>query len=97
MIRAQRSRGKEPGAAVAAMPEGRTGGHAAKEGSVDRFMKLVEEAIDASQLSGRRGVGRGTLGTVSGRERVLEEVVGPEDDGGDGAWFDELVRQVADR
>jgi DNA primase len=99
MIRAQKvAGGKSLELRVAAMPEGEDPADMLKEGSADRLMKLVEEAIDLPSFRVDVALGRGDLGSVSGRERVLEEV-GPvlKAMGETALGFDELVRKVADR
>jgi DNA primase len=99
MIRAQKvAGGKSLELRVAAMPEGEDPAEMLKDDSVDRFMKLVEEAIDLPSFRVDVALGRGDLGTVAGRERVLEEV-GPvlKAMGETALGFDELVRKVADR
>src|SRR5215212_6460293 len=99
MIRAQKvAGGKSLELRVAAMPEGEDPADMLKGESVDRFMKLVEEAIDLPSFRVDVALGRGDLGSVSGRERVLEEV-GPvlKAMGETALGFDELLRKVADR
>jgi DNA primase len=101
MIRAQKvAAGKSLELRVAAMPEGEDPADMLlKEGgSVDRFMKLVTDAIDLPSFRVDVALGRGDLGSVSGRERVLEEV-GPvlKAMGETALGFDELIRKVADR
>ena len=99
MIRAQKvAGGKSLELRVAAMPEGEDPADMLKDGSEERFMKLVEEAIDLPSFRVDVALGRGDLGSVTGRERVLEEV-GPvlKAMGETALGFDELVRKVADR
>ncbi len=99
MIRAQKvAGGKSIELRVAAMPEGEDPADMLKDGSAERFMKLVDEAIDLPSFRVEVALGRGDLGTVTGRERVLEEV-GPvlKAMGETALGFDELVRKVADR
>jgi DNA primase len=99
MIRAQKvAGGKSLELRVAAMPEGEDPADMLKEGSSARLMKLVEEAIDLPSFRVDVALGRGDLGSVSGRERVLEEV-GPvlKAMGETTLGFQELVRKVADR
>ncbi|MGA9370247.1 MAG: DNA primase [Solirubrobacterales bacterium] len=99
MIRAQKvAVGKSLDLRVAAMPEGEDPADMLEGGSVDRFMKLVEDAIDLPSFRVDVALGRGDLGSVSGRERVLEEV-GPvlKAMGETTLGFQELVRKVADR
>jgi DNA primase len=99
MIRAQKvAAGRGLELRVAAMPEGEDPADMLQEGSVDRFMKLVEEAIDLPSFRVNVALGRGELGSLAGRERVLEEV-GPvlKAMGETALGFDELVRKVADR
>jgi DNA primase len=99
MIRAQKvAGGKSLELKVAAMPEGEDPADMLKEGSVDRFMKLVDEAIDLPSFRVDVALGRGDLGSLAGRERVLDEV-GPvlKAMGETALGFDELVRKVADR
>jgi DNA primase len=99
MIRAQKvagGRGLE--LRVAAMPEGEDPADMLQEGSVDRVMELVDGAIDLPSFRVDVALGRGELGSLAGRERVLEEV-GPvlKAMGETALGFDELVRKVADR
>jgi DNA primase len=99
MIRAQKvagGRGLE--LRVAAMPEGEDPADMLKEGSVDRFMQLVDGAIDLPTFRVDVALGRGELSSLAGRERVLDEV-GPvlRAMGETALGFDELVRKVADR
>jgi DNA primase len=99
MIRAQKvagGRGLE--LSVAAMPEGEDPADMLQEGSVDRFMELVEGAIDLPSFRVDVALGRGELSSLAGRERALDEV-GPvlKAMGETALGFDELVRKVADR
>src|SRR5512133_3386751 len=99
MIRAQKvagGRGLE--LRVTAMPEGEDPADLLQGGSVDRFMELVEGAIDLPSFRVDVALGRGDLGSLAGRERVLQEV-GPvlKAMGETALGFDELVRKVADR
>jgi DNA primase len=99
MIRAQKvagGRGLE--LRVAAMPEGEDPADMLQDGSADRFMGLVDGAIDLPTFRVDVALGRGELGSLAGRERVLEEV-GPvlKAMGETALGFDELVRKVADR
>jgi DNA primase len=99
MIRAQKvAGGKSLELRVAAMPEGEDPADMLKDGSAERLMKLVDEAIDLPSFRVEVALGRGDLGSVTGRERVLEEV-GPvlKAMGETALGFDELVRKVADR
>src|SRR3954452_21652685 len=99
MIRAQKvagGRGLE--LRVAAMPDGEDPADMLQEGSPDRLMKLVDDAIDLPSFRVDVALGRGDLGSLTGRERVLEEV-GPvlKAMGETALGFDELLRKVADR
>ncbi|HKH42435.1 MAG TPA: DNA primase [Solirubrobacterales bacterium] len=99
MIRAQKvagGRGLE--LRVAAMPEGEDPADMLQDGSADRFMGLVDGAIDLPTFRVDVALGRGELGSLAGRERVLDEV-GPvlKAMGETALGFDELVRKVADR
>jgi DNA primase len=99
MIRAQKvagGRGLE--LRVAAMPEGEDPADMLQDGSVDRFMQLVDAAIDLPSFRVDVALGRGELSSLAGRERVLDEV-GPvlKAMGETALGFDELVRKVADR
>jgi DNA primase len=99
MIRAQKvagGRGLE--LRVAAMPEGEDPADMLQDGSVERFMGLVEGAIDLPSFRVDVALGRGELSSLAGRERVLDEV-GPvlKAMGETALGFDELVRKVADR
>ena len=99
MIRAQKvAGGKSLELRVAAMPEGEDPADMLQEGSVDRFMELVDAAIDLPSFRVDVALGRGELGSLAGRERVLDEV-GPvlKAMGETALGFDELVRKVADR
>jgi DNA primase len=99
MIRAQKvagGRGLE--LRVAAMPEGEDPADMLQEGSVDRFMQLVDGAVDLASFRVETALGRGELSSLTGRERVLDEV-GPvlKAMGETALGFDELVRKVANR
>jgi DNA primase len=99
MIRAQKvagGRGLE--LRVAAMPEGEDPADMLEDGSADRFMGLVDGAIDLPSFRIDVALGRGQLSSLAGRERVLDEV-GPvlKAMGETALGFDELVRKVADR
>jgi DNA primase len=99
MIRAQKvAGGRGLALRVAAMPEGEDPADMLEEGSVDRFMKLVEVAVDLPSFRVDVALGRGELSSLTGRERVLDEV-GPvlKAMGETALGFDELVRKVADR
>jgi DNA primase len=99
MIRAQKvAGGKNLELKVAAMPEGEDPADMLKGGSADRFMKLVDDAIDLPSFRVDVALGRGDLGSLAGRERVLDDV-GPvlKAMGETALGFDELVRKVADR
>jgi DNA primase len=99
MIRAQKvAGGKSLELQVAAMPEGEDPADMLQGGSADRLMKLVDEAIDLPSFRVDVALGRGDLGSVTGRERVLEEV-GPvlKAMGETTLGFQELIRKVADR
>jgi DNA primase len=98
MIRAQRvagDRGLE--LRVAAMPEGEDPADMLGEGGLERFQGLVEGAIDLPSFRVRTALGRGELGSVAGRERVLAEVAPVLAAMGEAVGRDELVREVADR
>jgi DNA primase len=99
MIRAQKvAGGKSLELRVAAMPEGEDPADMLQDGSVDRFAQLVEGAVDLPSFRVDVALGRGELGSLAGRERVLDEV-GPvlKAMGESALGFDELVRKVADR
>jgi DNA primase len=99
MIRAQKvAAGKSLELRVAAMPEGEDPADMLQEGSVDRFAQLVDAAVDLPSFRVDVALGRGELGSLAGRERVLKEV-GPvlKAMGETALGFDELVRKVADR
>jgi DNA primase len=99
MIRAQKvAGGKSLELRVAAMPEGEDPADMLAEGTLDRFEQLVEGAIDLPSFRVEIALGRGELGSLAGRERVLEEV-GPvlKAMGETALGFDELVRRIADR
>src|SRR5918994_639066 len=99
MIRAQRvagGRGLE--LRVAAMPEGEDPADMLQEGSIERFQQFVERAIDLPSFRVDTALGRGELGSVAGRERVLDEVGAMlKAMGGTALGFDELIRKVADQ
>ena len=99
MIRAQKvagGRGLE--LRVAGMPEGEDPADMLQGGSVDRFMAIVDAAIDLPTFRVDVALGRGELTSLAGRERVLDEV-GPvlKAVGETALGFDELVRKVADQ
>jgi DNA primase len=99
MIRAQKvAVGKSLELRVAAMPEGEDPADMLQEGSVDRFAGLLDGAVDLPSFRVDVALGRGELGSLAGRERVLDEV-GPvlKAMGETALGFDELVRKVADR
>jgi DNA primase len=100
MVRAQKvAGGKSIELRVAAMPEGEDPADMLQEqGSAERFMGLVDEAVDLPSFRVDLALGRGELGSLAGRERVLDEV-GPvlKAMGETALGFDELVRRVADR
>jgi DNA primase len=99
MIRAQKvAGGKSLELKVAAMPEGEDPADMLQSSSPERFMKAVDAAIDLPSFRVDVALGRGELGSLAGRERVLEEV-GPvlKAMGETALGFDELVRKVADR
>jgi DNA primase len=99
MIRAQKvAGGKNLELRVAAMPEGEDPADMLAEGTLDRFQQLVEGAVDLPSFRVEIALGRGELGSLTGRERVLAEV-GPvlKAMGETALGFDELVRTVADR
>jgi DNA primase len=99
MIRAQKvAGGKSLELRVAAMPEGEDPADMLQDGSVDRFAQLVDKAVDLPSFRVDVALGRGELGSLAGRERVLDEV-GPvlKAMGESALGFDELVRKVADR
>ena len=99
MIRAQRvAGGKSLELRVAAMPEGEDPADMLQGSSPDRLMELVEGATDLPSFRVDIALGRGELGSLAGRERVLDEV-GPvlKAMGETALGFDELIRKVADR
>jgi DNA primase len=99
MVRAQKvAGGKSIELRVAAMPEGEDPADMLRGGSVDGFMGLVDAAVDLPSFRVDLALGRGELGSLAGRERVLDEV-GPvlKAMGETALGFDELVRKVADR
>jgi DNA primase len=99
MIRAQKvAGGKSLELKVAAMPEGEDPADMLQEGAIDRFKDLVDGAVDLPSFRVDVALGRGDLGSLAGRERVLQEV-GPvlKAMGETALGFDELVRKVADR
>jgi DNA primase len=99
MIRAQRvAGGKNLELRVAAMPEGEDPADMLQGSSPERFMQLVEGAVDLPSFRIDIALGRGDLSSLAGRERVLDEV-GPvlKAMGETALGFDELVRKVADR
>jgi len=99
MIRAQKvAGGKSLELKVAAMPEGEDPADMLEDGSVERFTGLVDRAVDLPSFRVDIALGRGDLGSLAGRERVLDEV-GPvlKAMGETALGFDELVRKVADR
>jgi DNA primase len=100
MVRAQKvAAGKSIELRVAAMPEGEDPADMLQEqGSAERFMELVDGAVDLPSFRVDLALGRGDLESLAGRERVLDEV-GPvlKAMGETALGFDELMRKVADR
>jgi DNA primase len=99
MVRAQKvAGGKSIELRVAAMPEGEDPADMLQAGSVERFMELVDGAVDLPSFRVELALGRGDLSRLAGRERVLDEV-GPvlKAMGETALGFNELVRRVADR
>ena len=100
MVRAQKvAGGKSIELRVAAMPEGEDPADMLQEqGSAERFMELVDRAVDLPSFRVDLALGRGDLESLAGRERVLDEV-GPvlKALGEAALGFDELVRKVADQ
>jgi DNA primase len=80
------------------MPEGEDPADMLQGDSAERFMGLVDAAIDLPSFRVDVALGRGELSSLAGRERVLDEV-GPvlKAMGETALGFDELVRKVADR
>jgi DNA primase len=98
MIRAQRVAGdRGMDLRVAAMPDDADPADMLAAGGIERFRELVEGAIDLPSFRVRTALGRGDLGGVAGRERVLTEVAPVLAAMGEAVGRDELVREVADR
>src|SRR5215510_2034425 len=75
MIRAQKvAAGRRIELRVAAMPEGEDPADMLQGGSAQRFMELVDSAIDLPSFRVELALGRGELDSLAGRERVLGEV-----------------------
>jgi DNA primase len=98
MIRAQRVAGsKKMDLLVAAMPEGEDPADMLGGGDVDRFRRLVEEAIDLPSFRVDTVLNRADVGSPTGRERAMSEVAPMLKAMGETVGRAELERKVADR
>ncbi len=74
MIRAQKvAGGKSLELRVAAMPEGEDPADMLKDGSVERFNELVEEAIELVRFQVNQIIGRADLSSPRSRDQALDE------------------------
>ncbi len=103
MLRAQAvASGKRVRLRVAAMPEGEDpaemlGGEGPGSSASDRFLGLVEDAVDLSVFHAGTLLDDSDLATPDGRDRALEEVVPVLKAMPDSITRDELVRSVGER
>jgi DNA primase len=103
MLRAQGvAAGKRVRLRVAAMPEGEDpadmlGGEGPGSSAAERFMGLVEEAVDLSVFHVGTLLGEADLATPDGRDRALDEVVPVLKGMPDSITRDELVREVGEK
>lgn len=82
---------------VAAMPEGEDPADMLAAGKVEAFRELVDGAIDLPSFRVKTVLGRGDMGSPTGRERALVELAPVLQAMGEAVGRDELVREVADR
>ena len=82
---------------VAAMPENEDPADMAQAGELDRFRKLVDDAIDLVGFRMQTALSRADLGSVAGRERALGEIAPVLAAMGEVVGRDELIREAADR
>ena len=103
MLRAQGvAAGRRCGLRVAAMPEGEDpadmlGGEGPGSSAAERFVRLVEEAVDLSVFHVGTLLDDADLATPDGRDRALDEVVPVLKGMPDSITRDELVRDVGER
>ena len=103
MLRAQGvAAGKKVRLRVAAMPEGEDpadmlGGEGPGSSAAERFVRLVEEAVDLSVFHVGTLLDEADLATPDGRDRALDEVVPVLKGMPDSITRDELVRDVGER
>ena len=103
MLRAQRvASGKRVRLRVAAMPEGEDpadllAGATPGSSGAERFVALVEAAVDLPAFHVRTLLDEADLASPAGRDRALDEVVPVLASMGDSITRDELVREVGDR
>ncbi len=98
MIRAQKvAGGKSLELRVAAMPEGEDPADMLKEGSPDRLLKLVEEAIELVRFQVEQIIDRGDLSSPTTRDRMLDEAAYVMKPIEGSVLFDEVERVVSER
>ena len=96
MIRAQRvAAGRDMALKVAAMPADADPADLLQRGELDRFQGLVEDAVDLAEFRVETALSRAELGSASGRERALTEIVPVLKAMGETIGRDELIRKVA--
>ncbi len=82
---------------VAAMPEGEDPADMLAAQNLDRFVKLVDDAIDLPKFKAHTIMDRAELSSPSGRDRALAELLPLLHAMGETVSRDELVRESADR
>jgi DNA primase len=98
MVRAQRVAGaKKMRLRVAAMPSGEDPADMLSEGSAERFVALVNEAVDLPVFEVESALAAADMSSPAGRDRALDEVVPVLAAMEESISRDELVRRVADR
>jgi DNA primase len=98
MVRAQRVAGaKRMRLRVAAMPPGEDPADMLSDGPAERFVTLVDEAVDLPVFEVESALAAADMSSPAGRDRALDEVVPVLAAMEESISRDELVRRVADR
>ena len=98
MVRAQRVAGaKKMSLRVAAMPPGEDPADMLSSGPPERFMEVVDEAVDLPVFEVESALAGADMSSPAGRDRTLDEVVPVLAAMGESISRAELVRRVADR